>query len=155
MAVNMLARPATPIVLWKLIWWDTVTKHIVQDVRDSMWVWATLLEKCFVCAPCSLNDWNGLILQLLQVPLVCYGAFDKNQSINSPCLLTACHTVHFSGWNVVYTSMWISRGPEPCVLLVHEPIKVENVFQHWTTGSQVWWGTAAWTVRSPDRTCWL
>jgi len=49
-------------------------KHIMQDIQDDiccMWVCTILLEKC-VCIPFNQND---LILQLLQVPLVCYGAF--------------------------------------------------------------------------------
>jgi len=65
--------PPTPTVLWKLIWQDKATKHIMQDIQGDiycMWVCAILLEKCCVHMPCSLNEWNDLMLQLLQVPLV-------------------------------------------------------------------------------------
>jgi len=36
--------------------------------------------------PCTLNDWNELILQMLQVSLVCNGTLHKDQS-NKPLLV--------------------------------------------------------------------
>jgi len=66
----------------------------MQDIQDNiccMWECTIFLEKCCVHMPCSLNDQNDVILQLLQVLLVCYGAIYKNWS-NKP-LLADC-TLH-------------------------------------------------------------
>jgi hypothetical protein len=63
-------------------------KHILQDVQDDIhrvWACTILLGKCCVHMLCSLNDWNDLILQLLQVLLFYYGALHKAQS-NKPLL---------------------------------------------------------------------
>jgi hypothetical protein len=79
----------------------TQPPNILQDIQDNihcMWACTILLEKHCVHMTCFLNDLSNLILQLLEVPLVCYGAFHKHKS-NKPCLLTALHTVHFSGWS--------------------------------------------------------
>jgi hypothetical protein len=48
----------------------------MQDIQDGIchvWAFIFLLDKC-VHLPCFLNDWNYLIVQLLQVLLVFYGA---------------------------------------------------------------------------------
>jgi hypothetical protein len=54
-------------------------KHILLDIQDIHFMWACtiLLGKC-IHMPFSLNDWNDLILQLLQVLLVCYSALHKD-----------------------------------------------------------------------------
>jgi len=36
-------------------------------------------EKCCIHMSCSLNGWNDLILQLLQVPVICYSVLHKDQ----------------------------------------------------------------------------
>jgi hypothetical protein len=36
--------------------------------------------------------------------------------------------MHFAGFSDISTTVWILRGPEPRVLLVHEHIKVEMGF---------------------------
>jgi hypothetical protein len=44
-------------------------QHIMQNIHDDiccMWACTILLEKC-VHMTCCLNDWNNLIMQLLQV----------------------------------------------------------------------------------------
>jgi len=51
-----------------------------------------------------LNDWNDLILQLLQVLLVCSGALHRDQSIK-PCLLIAHHAVHLAGWSDISVTL--------------------------------------------------
>jgi hypothetical protein len=70
----------------------------------------------------------------------------------SPSLLTVQYTVHFAEWSDVSKTVWIFRGPEPRVLLVHEPVEVEMCYITKTTGSLLWRCTAAQTVRIPDRT---
>jgi hypothetical protein len=94
------------------------------DIR-CIWACTILLEKRCVHMPCSLNDRNYLILQLLQVPLASYDDVHKDQS--SKPLLADC-TPHGTFCRMkwcLHESVWIFRGPEPCVLLVHEPIEVE------------------------------
>jgi len=59
------------------------TKQIMHNIQDDiccMWVYTILLEKCHVHMPCSPNDQNDLILQLLQIPLVCYSTLHKDWS---------------------------------------------------------------------------
>jgi hypothetical protein len=53
----------------------------MQDVQDDircMLGFIILLEK-YVHMPCSLNVRDYLVLQLLQVQLVCYGVIHKDQ----------------------------------------------------------------------------
>jgi len=114
--------PHTSKMLWKSTEQDMATKHIMQDIQDSihcMGACTILLEKCCVHMPCY---WNDLILQLLQVPLVHYDALHKDWFI-SPCLLIA----HLSAFCRMYwhlnNSAWIIRGPVSCVLFVHDPLR--------------------------------
>jgi hypothetical protein len=97
---------------------------IMQDVRDDvrcMWEYTVMLEKCCVHMPCSLNDQNDLILQLVQVPVVSYSALNKDWC--NKTLLADC-TPHSAfcrlEWRLFY-SMWIFRGPEPRVFLFTHP----------------------------------
>jgi len=46
------------------------------------------MENCSVHVVCSINDWNGLILHLLQVPPASYGALQKY--LNNKHLLEDC-----------------------------------------------------------------
>jgi len=96
----------------------------------QMWASIILLEKCCVHMPCSLNDQNDLILQFMQVLLVCYGAHHQHQS-NKP-MLTDC-IPHGAFCRVewhLHDSVWICRCPEPHVLLthIHKSIEVEICF---------------------------
>jgi hypothetical protein len=75
-------RPPTPEVLYKSIRQDTATKHIMWDAEDDIRCLSEctiLLEKCCVHMPCSLNEQNDFILQVLQIPLDCYGALHEVQ----------------------------------------------------------------------------
>jgi len=115
-------------VLWKLIRQDMATKRIMLDIQDDihcMWVCIILLQKCCVHMPYSLNDWNDVILQLLQVQLLCYGALHKDWS--SKPLLAECTPFCRMEW-CLREYVWIFWGPAPCVLLDHESIKVEMGF---------------------------
>jgi hypothetical protein len=68
--------------------YDYGTQH--HDEQDIFCMWAcTILPM-----PSSLN------LQLLQVPIVCYGALPKFGQI-SIGLLISQHTEHFTGWSDV------------------------------------------------------
>jgi len=88
-------------------WFDrTCLPHIMQDVQDSIyWMWACiiLLEKCCVHMPCSLNDWNDHIIQLLQAPLICYCALHKdqpNKALHANCIPRGC--VFSEAQNIVF-----------------------------------------------------
>jgi len=67
------------------------------------------MEKC-VHMPCSLNDCNYLILQVLQVPLVCYGALHKDQT--NKHLLPDCtsHSAFFRLQWHLHDSVWIFKA---------------------------------------------
>jgi hypothetical protein len=120
--------PPTYKVLWKLIQQSIATKHIIQDIQHDihfMWSCTILLKKCCVHMPCS---WNDIILQLLQVLLACYGACHKDRS-NKPLLAdrTPQGTFCRMEW-CLHDHVWIFRGLEPRVLLVHEPTEVKKGF---------------------------
>jgi hypothetical protein len=63
-----------------------LTGHRYQTHHDILCMWSCtiMLGKC-VHMSCSLNDQNDLILQLPQLPLVCFGALQKGGS-NKPLL---------------------------------------------------------------------
>jgi len=84
-----------------------------------------LLEDCCVHMSCYRND---VILQLLQVLLVCYGAPHKHQS-NKPLLADSTQHGEFCRRQLPDFE-WIFRGPQPglLLLLLHELIEVETGF---------------------------
>jgi len=89
--------PFTSKVLWKSIWKNTATKHIMQDVWDDiccMWVCTILLEKFCIHMHCSLNDWNDLILQLLNTcSSILYTILHSSHCLLGCKLLTFLHPV--------------------------------------------------------------
>jgi len=116
--------PPTLEALWKSNQQDVATKYIMHNIQDNiccMWGCSMLLEKYCVHMPCSLNN-------LMTSFAVAAGLLWLSTKIGplSPCLPTAHHMVHTAGWSHVFTILvWIFRGPEPCVLLVHELTEVE------------------------------
>jgi len=100
------------------------TSHKMSKMVFGMWLCTILLDKCSAHMPSSLNDQNDLILQLLQVLLVCYGALHRDWS-SKPMLANCIPHGAFSEWSDISTIVWIFRGSEPDVLLVHECIEVE------------------------------
>jgi hypothetical protein len=106
------------------------THHAEQPRRHSLCVGGPiiLLEKCCVHMTYNLNDRNELVLQLLQVLLVCYGGLHKyrsNEHFLADCLP---HGVFCRVQWRLRDSVWIFRGPEPCAVLFNEPIEVEMDF---------------------------
>jgi len=92
-------------------WFDR-TQLLNTSCRTSKTTFAYMEKEC-VCMLCYQND---LILQLLQILLVCYGSLHKHQSYKP--LLADC-TSHEDYVMKVSTTVWLFRGPESHVL-VHE-----------------------------------
>jgi hypothetical protein len=98
----------TPEALWKSVdskghGYRTHHAGYPSDIH-CMCVCTILLEKCCVHRPCSLNNGNHLILQLVQVPWFVTVPSTKIGP-TCLCLLTAHHTEHFVGWRDASTSL--------------------------------------------------
>jgi hypothetical protein len=103
--------------------------HPKQHLLFS-WVGDILLEKCCVYILCC---WYDLILQLLQVPLVCYG---KDKVV--PVLLTEHHAMEVY-WGVKYSStlsltLALDGGEQSASHSSHFIPRERDPGIHWTGG---------------------
>lgn len=67
---------------------DEVTKHITKYIQSDMCYYVGTHQparECCVNMSCFQNDWNDLILLLLNVPVACYGGLHKDWA-NKPFL---------------------------------------------------------------------
>jgi hypothetical protein len=89
-----------------------------------MWECTIVLEKCCVCKTSYRND---VVLQLLLVPVFLVPSTTIGPIKHLIVNLKQHGAYHRMEWHLP-DSMWVSRGPESRVLLVHEPIEVEMDF---------------------------
>jgi hypothetical protein len=120
--VKKVTRTTHSVCALETIWQNTASKHIMQEAKgESRCIWACkiLQKKCRVHIPYFLNDRNNFILDLLLLPLLCYGVFHRQIHEDFRLLTFTPHGAFCRmGWRL-HDFVRIFGGPESRVLLVH------------------------------------